>query len=50
MDFKRYIQAKVQYLASHFKRNAILLEDNGEKLFEINLAFEELSEDFMKKS
>lgn len=50
MDFKKYIQAKIQYLGSHFKRNAVLLQDNGEKLFEINLTFEELSEDFMKKS
>lgn len=49
MDFKKYVEGKIKYLVSHFKRNAVLLEDNGEKVFEINLGFEELSEDFMKK-
>ncbi len=44
MDFKKFVRGKIQYLAAHFKRKAILLEQTGETLFEINLSFDSLTD------
>lgn len=50
MDFKKFVQDKIEYLAAHFHRKAVLLEENGEALFEINLSFDALTDEYLSKA
>lgn len=49
MDFKKFIQDKLNYLSIYFRRKAILLDETGEPLSDINLSFDFLSDEYMQK-
>lgn len=49
MDFKKFVSDKINYFATHFKRRAVLLDECGEPHFEINLSFDELSDEYMAR-
>ncbi len=44
MDFKKFVQEKVQYCINHFRKNAVLLDQNGEQLLEVDFSFDALSD------
>ena len=49
MSFKQFVEEKINYYVSHFKVKAVLLQQNGEPLREINLSFDHLSDEYMAK-
>ena len=49
MTFKQFVEEKINYYVSHFKVKAVLLQENGEPLREINLSFDHLSDLYMAK-
>lgn len=44
MNFKQFVEERIQYYVSHFKAKAVLLNQNGEPITEINLSFDHLSD------
>lgn len=47
-DFKTFVADKISYIASHFKRKALLLRFDGTPLSEIDLSFESLSDEYLQ--
>ncbi len=47
-SFKTFIQNKIDYFVSHFKKKAMLLDYDGSPMEKIDLSFDNLSDEFLQ--